>query len=157
MGTYVAAVALPSATFTAQSPFPFNNSNTTLSIHSTSVVAESFSLDLGNTIIHQDMPAADRVLFTDRNASGNAVIEAPSIATKDWFAAAESHAGTIVKAPIVLTHGPAAGTGKRVVITAPLAQINNISESAVDGIRFFDLSYRAIPGSGNDDFTIAFT
>jgi hypothetical protein len=151
------AVALPAATYTAQIPQPFNNANTILSIHSVTVIAESFGLDLGNSIVHQNMPGADRVLFTDRNASGNSVIEAPAIGTKDWFAAAESHAGVITKAPIVLTHGPAAGTGKRCVITVPLAQINNISESAVDGIRFFDLPYRAIPGSSNDDFTIAFT
>jgi hypothetical protein len=151
------AVALPTPTYTGQTPRPFNNTNTTVSVHSTSAIAEAFSLDLGNSIAHQNLPGADRVLFTDRNATGSVTLEATAIATKDWFAAAESHGGTITKAPIVVTHGPTAGTGKRCVITASTAQINNISETDVDGIRFFQLPFRPIPNAGNDDFSIAFT
>lgn len=159
MGRYARPTAVPlyDPTFTAVAPSPFNSYNTTtFNVHAQAVVGESFTLESGNDVKHRNLAGFDGVLITDRNPTGNTLFEAVPIATKNFYAAAESHLGVLTEASISVVHGTVAGD--ICTITAPTAQLGPLSEQDSDGIRMYSADFIPIPtDSGNDEFTIAFT
>ncbi len=160
--TFTGRYAKPTAvtqydpTYTAAVPFPFSSYNTTtFSLHSQAVYGESFSLDLGCSVVHRNLAGFDGVLITDRAPAGSCMFEAVSIATKDFFAAAESHRGAVTAGALSIVHG--VGSGKICTISSSKVQIG-ITESESDNIRMFNADLIFVPtDSGNDEFSIAFT
>jgi len=159
MGRYAkpTAVAQYDPTYSALSPVPFSSYNTTtFSVHGQAVRGESLSLDLGNNVVHRNLAGFDGILITDRSPTSTAVFEAVTIATKDYFAAMESHNKQPTKAAINVVHGTTAGN--IVTINQPTVQISNISETDSDGIRTFNAECIPVPtDAGNDEFSITFT
>lgn len=151
------AVAMYDPTFNHADPFPVNNANTTTAtVHGTAVNLSRFSYDSQNDVVHRNLPGSDTVEITDRNAGGSVLFEKPLLATKDFFAAVESHDGSITQAAISIVHG--SGAGSVATISVPRAQLVSMSENDEDKIVMFDCSYKAIPSdSGNDEFSLAFT
>ena len=83
--------ALPSVTYGAQAtPLIFKNGNTSgFSLLSHSGALMNLSMDVGNTLVYRELVGGTKeVLITDRAANGSVTIEAPALATKDFFAAA---------------------------------------------------------------------
>lgn len=138
-------------------PFPFSSYNTTtFSVHSQAVYGESFTLNLGNTVVHRNLAGFDGVNITDRAPTGSAVFEAVAIATKDYFVAAHSHLGAVVEGAISIVHG--SGAGKIITLGSAQTQISNITEQESDGVRMFSADLIFVPtDGGNDEFSIAFT
>ncbi len=151
------AVTQYDPTYTDTVPFPFSSYNTTtFSVHSQAVYGESFTLNLGNNVVHRNLAGFDGVLITDRAPTGSASFEAVAIATKDYFAAAQSHLGAVVEGALSIVHG--SGAGKVCTISAAQMQISNITEADSDGIRMFNADLIFLPtDGGNDEFSIAFT
>lgn len=151
------AVAQYDPTYTAVPPLPFSSYNTTtFSVHGQAVFGDSFSLDLGCSVVHRNLAGHDGVHITDRAPTGNAVFEAVTISVKDYFTAVQSHLGTLTEASISVVHGTVAGG--ICTITAPTSQLSNLTEQDSDGLRMFSADYIPIPSdSGNDEFSIAFT
>lgn len=151
------ATAQYDPTYTAAVPFPFSSYNTTtFSVHAQAVVGESLSLNLGCNVVHRNLAGFDGVLITDRAPTGSAMFEAVTIATKDFYVAAQSHLGAIVNAGLSVVHG--VGAGKVCTIASSQAQLANISESDSDGIRMINADLIFVPtDAGNDEFSIAFT
>lgn len=147
--------ALPSPTYANQAaPLIFKNGNTSnFSIFSYSGCLQSLNFDLANEIVYRELVGCTKeVLITNRAPSGTCVIEAPSIATKDFFTIANgSSTGSIS-----FQHGSTAGN--IVTFTTAQSDIGSPTYSDQDGIQMLNLPYLAIPTSaGNDELALAFT
>ena len=148
--------ALPTATYANQAtPLIFKNGNTdTFSLLSYSGCLQSVSLDLGNSIVYRELIGCDKeVLITDRSANGTVVVEAPTIAQKDYFAAALTD-GTLGN--LTFQHGTVAGN--IVDFSSTRVDIGDVSYSDQDGIAMLNMPYTAIPSTaGNDEFSLIYT
>lgn len=139
------------ATFT--DPLPVTKVNTpTFSLHSYSGLMESLELDLGNQVVYRNIVGKEEVLIVDRNVTAQITIEAPAIGSKDYFTAAESHAGTITLAALQLIHGIT--SGYIVQLDAPKVQINTIGVQESDGLVAYQLGCTCVPSSGDDEVTL---
>lgn len=146
---------LPSPTYANQAaPLIFKNGNTSnFSIFSYSGCLQSLNFDLANETVYRELVGCTKeVLITNRAPSGTVVIEAPSIATKDFFTIANgSSTGSIS-----FQHG--ATGGNIVTFTTAQSDIGSPTYSDQDGIQMLNLPYLAIPtSSGNDELSLAFT
>jgi len=157
-GIYVAPddSALPTATYADQAtPLIFKNGNTdTFSLLSYSGCLQSVSMDLGNSIVYRELIGCDKeVLITDRSSNGTVVVEAPTIAQKDYFTSALSD-GTL--GDLTFQHGTAAGN--IVDFASSRVDIGDVSYSDQDGIAMLNMPYTATPSTaGNDEFTLVYT
>jgi hypothetical protein len=146
---------LPAPTYANQvAPLIFKNGNTSsFSIFSYSGCLQSLSFDFANEIVYRELVGCTKeVLITNRGPNGTCVIEAPSIATKDFFTIANgSSTGSIS-----FLHGTTAGN--RVTFTMAQSDIGSPTYSDQDGIQMLNLPYLAIPTSaGNDELSLAYT
>jgi hypothetical protein len=92
------------------------------------------------------------VLITNRAPSGTVVIEAPALATKDFFNIAQ----TETTGNLTFQHGTTAGN--RVTFTAAQCDITNPSYADQDGVQMLSIPYVATPTTaGNDELSLAFT
>jgi hypothetical protein len=147
--------ALPSPTYANQAaPLIFKNGNTSnFSIFSYSGCLQSLNFQLANEVIYRELVGCTKEsLIVNRAPAGDVVIEAPSIATKDFFTIATgSSTGSIS-----FQHGGTAGN--IVTFTTAQSDIANPSYSDQDGIQMLNLPYVAVPTSaGNDELSLAYT
>jgi len=145
-----------SASYTNQAtPLVFRQGNTSaFSIFSYSGLLQSFSFDLANETVYRQLvgSSAGEVLITDRKPAGSCMIEAPTIATKDFFAIALASA----TGGLSFLHGTAAGN--RVTFNSPQTDITTPAYGETDGVRMLNLPYVSVPTTaGNDEFSLAFT
>lgn len=147
--------AAPAVTYSNQAtPLIFKEGNTSsFSFFSYSGCLSSVSFNLANEIVYRELIGCTKqVLITDRKPAGDVVIEAPTIATKDYFSAA---LGTTT-GNLTFLHGTTAGN--RVTFTASQTDIGQPTYGDQDGIATLNLPYVALPTSaGNDEFSLAFT
>lgn len=113
----------------------------------------SVNLDIANDIVYRELVGCDKqVLITNRAPAGEVMIEAPTIAAKDYFAIANNDTTGI----LTFLHGTTAGN--QVTMLAPIVDITNPTYSDSDGIQMLTLPYVAIPSSaGNDELTLTFS
>jgi hypothetical protein len=147
--------SLPSPTYANQAaPLIFKNGNTSnFSIFSYSGCLQSLSFQMANEVIYRELVGCTKEsLIVNRAPAGDVVIEAPSIATKDFFTIATgSSTGSIS-----FQHGGTAGN--IVTFTTAQSDIANPSYSDQDGIQMLNLPYVAVPTSaGNDELSLAYT
>jgi len=148
--------ALPSVTYANQAtPLVFKNGNTdTFELLSYAGCLQSLSFDVGNTLVYRDLiNCTKEVLMTDRASNGTVVLEAVTIATKDYFTAAltDSTLGNLT-----FQHGTTAGN--IVDFASTRIDIGDVSYSDQDGIAMLNIPYTAIPStSGNDEFSLIYT
>lgn len=148
--------ALPSVTYGAQEePLIFKNGNTTsFQLLSYAGALSSVSFDLGNELIYQELVGGTKqVLLVDRMASGSVTIEQPTIAQKDFFAAAlvDSSLGNLQ-----FTHGTTAGN--IIQFTSSKVDIGDVNYGDIDGISSLEIPYTLVPStSGNDEFALIYT
>ncbi len=148
--------ALPSATYANQAnPLIFKNGNTSsFQLLSYAGALQSFSFDLGNSLVYRELVGGTKeVLLTDRSATGSTTIEAISIATKDYFAAALTDT---TLGNLDFTHGTVAGN--IVDFASTKVDIGDVSYGDQDGIAMLTIPYTCVPStSGNDEFSLAYT
>jgi hypothetical protein len=145
-----------SASYTAQAtPLVFRQGNTSaFSIFSYSGLLQSFEFDIANETVYRQLvgSTAGEVLITDRKPSGSVMIEAPTLATKDFFGIA---LGTATGS-LSFLHGTTAGN--RVTFTSPQTDITTPAYGEQDGVRMLNLPYVSVPTTaGNDEVSLAFT
>ena len=109
----------------------------------------------GNTstfsILNELVGCTKEVIITNREPSGECMIEAPTIAQKDFWTIANDDTTGILS----VLHGTTAGN--RVTIVAPQVDISNPTYEDSDGIQMLNIPYVAIPTSaGNDEITLTF-
>lgn len=147
--------AQPSVTYSNQAtPLIFKEGNTSaFQFFSYAGCLNSVSFNLANEIIYRELIGCTKeVIITNRAPAGDVSIEAPTIATKDFFTLAlGSTTGNLT-----FLHGTTAGN--RVTFTAPQVDITQPSYTDQDGIQMLQLPYAALPTSaGNNEFSLAFT
>ncbi len=114
----------------------------------------SVEMDVGNTMIYRDLVnCGQEMLITNRNSTATVVIDAVTIATKNYFAAAAAGDTGNLK----FTHGP---SGNRVSFTAQRARISSISYTESDNVLQYNIPVVLLPASndttnsGDRDFLI---
>jgi hypothetical protein len=147
--------AQPAVTYSAQAtPLIFREGNTSaFSFFSYSGCLMSVDFNLANDIVYRELIGCTKeVIITDRKPAGTVVIEAPTIATKDYFSVAlGSTTGNLT-----FLHGTTAGN--RVTFTASQVDATQPSYSDQDGIQMLSVPYVALPTTaGNNEFSLAFT
>ena len=146
--------AAPATTYTNQAtPLIFKAGSTTaFSILGYSGCLMSLELDMANEIVYRELVGCDKsVLITNRATEGTCLIEAPTIAQKDFFTIANDDTTGI----LTMLHGTTAGN--RVTLLAPKVDIGNPSYEDSDGIQMLSLPFAAIPTSaGNDEVSLTF-
>lgn len=147
--------AQPAVTYSNQAtPLIFKDGNTSaFQFFSYSGCLSSVSFNLANEIVYRELIGCTKeVIITDRKPAGEVMIEAPTIAIKDYFSAA---LGTAT-GNLTFLHGTTAGN--RVTFTASQADVTQPSYSDQDGIQMLSLPYVALPTTaGNNEFSLAFT
>lgn len=146
--------AAPATTYTNQAtPLIFKAGNTTaFSILGYSGCLMSLELDMANETVYRELVGCDKsVIITNRAVEGTCMIEAPTIAQKDFFTVANDDTTGI----LTMLHGTTAGN--RVTLLAPKVDIGNPSYEDSDGIQMLSLPFAAIPTSaGNDEVSLTF-
>lgn len=148
-------VALGSPTYANQAdPVVFKQGNTTgFEVFSYAGCLQSFTMELANELVYRELVGCTKqVLITNRAPAGEVMIEAVSIATKNFFSEATGNS----TGNLTFQHGQTAGN--IVTFTAGQIDLGNPSYSDEDGIQMLTLPYIATPtDSGNDEMEIVFT
>lgn len=149
----VADAAAPSVTLTAwQKPLAVNRTNTpTLTLHGNAGRVHSLTCDMANNIVYREMIGAanGEILLTDRKPAGQIVMEAVTVATKDWWSSIKN----ITTGALQLIHGTTAGN--KVQIDAPNLQLISPQYQDQDGIAMLQCGLVFAPGAaGNDEIKI---
>jgi hypothetical protein len=147
--------AAPTTTYSDQAtPVIFKAGNTSaFSILNYTACLQSLSFNVVNETVYRELVGCTKeVMITNRASAGECMIEAPTIAQKDFFAIANNDTtGTLT-----LLHGSTAGN--RVTLLAPKVDITNPSYADQDGIQMLNIPYVAIPTTaGNDEVKLTFT
>lgn len=133
---------------------PVNKQNTSgFDVHGYEGCGQSFTLTQNNTVTWRNLINCEGAHITDRQSTGQVNIEAPNLATKDYFAEIESHQ-EVKKGPVALIHGTEAGN--TVVFNAPAVQLASISDQDQDGYVHYQMDARFLPVAGDDEYTITF-
>lgn len=148
-------VTLPTPTYSNQAtPVIFKEGNTTsFSAFSYAGCLMSYSFNMANDVIYRELVGCTKeILITNRAPSGTVVIEAPTMAEKDFFTIAT---GTTTGS-ITFQHGQTAGN--RVTMTTAQSDLGNLTYSDQDGIQMLNLPFIAVPTSaGNNEMSLVFT
>ncbi|MDN5786396.1 phage tail tube protein [Pseudorhodobacter sp.] len=141
--------ALTAVTMTGwQTPLEASSANTTMSLHGWSSIAEQLTVTLGNTVTPRFLIGSESVIISDRKVTGQAVVEATSLATIDWFARALAR----TRGALSLVHGKTAGN--IVELAAPAIEVGKITQGQTDGILNYSLPLSFCPVTGMDEMTI---
>jgi hypothetical protein len=155
-GLYTAASAQTNvtATFGQQAnPLVVSAANTTpVSVHGYAACIESLELNLANEVVHRDLAGCtEKVEITDRKPEGTVVIERPTFAQKNYFAALDDQTLGVVS----FQHGQAAGN--TVVVNMPSVNLGGATYSESEGVLMLNVPFMPNPVSGNDEITLTFS
>lgn len=143
----------PTLTLTAwKTPLPVSKTNTpTFSLHGYAAVMHELTLDMANNVVYRELiNGTAGALITDRKPAGSVVMEAVTVATKDWWTSIKN----VTTGALQLIHGTTAGN--KVQIDAPNVQLINPQYQDQDGIAMLQCGLVYAPGaSGNDEIKIS--
>ena len=129
-------------------PVPVNDANTSMTLFGWDAIAESISIDLAGTVEPRFLIGEESMKITGRKSTGTAVVQATSLATKNWFAIAGAH----TKGALAVQHGIAAGN--IIEIAAAGVQVGRVTQGSSQGIANYSLPLMLTPVAGNDEFTL---
>ncbi len=145
----VADTALPTTDLTAfVTPLIVNKANTSLTLHSHAAIAESLTIDVAAQVEPRLLINHESIQVTDRMSTGQAVIEATSLATKDWFSIATAR----TRAALAFAHGTTAGN--IVELAAPKVEIGRPTQGQTQKILNYTLPLMLVPNAGNDELVV---
>lgn len=147
-----ADVANPVADFSSFSiPQVANTQNTTnFSLLGYSGALESLSLGLNNQVEYITLIGKQYVDLLDRKVSGEMTFEAPTIAEKDFWAAAKDQ----VTGALTITHGSA--HSNKVVLDCPKILLDSPKYKESNNVMMLTCGVSVMPTSGNDELTLTF-
>jgi hypothetical protein len=145
----------PAVTYSNQAtPQIFKAGNTSsFSMLGYSGCLQMVSFDIANEVIYRELVGCTKsVNIVNRAPSGELMIEAPTLAQKDFFAIANDD----TTGSLAFQHGTV--TGNIITFTAQKVDIANPSYADQDGIQMLSLPYVAIPtDAGNDEVALVYT
>lgn len=131
-----------------QGPLEVNTDNTAVLLDSYGVIMRSLRLDAGVQANIRNLVGSRSVNVGNHAVTGSMVIEAPSIAVKDFIQTLR--VGSLV--PLSVIHGTVAGN--IIELAAPKLQITDITESVEDDKLMWTLAITATVDAGADDLVI---
>lgn len=131
-----------------QKPLDPSSSNSTMELHGWASVAESLSIDRGNTVTPRFLIGSESIIITGRNTTGTTVVEATHLATVNWFERALDR----TRGALSLVHGTNAGN--IVEFSAPAVEIGKPTQGQKDGILNYSLPLSFCPVDGRDELVI---
>lgn len=148
-------VSISAPTYANQAaPLVFKNGNTSnFQVFSYSGAVQSLSFELANEVIYRELVGGTKSIeVVNRAPSGECMIEAPTMAQKNFFTLATgSSTGNLT-----FQHGSSAGN--IATFTAGQIDLGGPSYSDQDGIQMLTLPYIATPTSaGNNEFSLVYT
>lgn len=130
-------------------PIPVEEANTPVfTIGGTDLILKSLNLDFGNKIPYRNLVNQEAVRMVNRGITGSMVIDMPLLATKDFFALAQSRATQA----LVLTHGTVAGN--IVQVDAGKVQFGKPVYTNDEDIAQLTVPIRLLPTDGDDEIKI---
>ncbi|EXL08219.1 hypothetical protein BG46_01455 [Brucella anthropi] len=129
-------------------PKHVSKANTTMSLHGWNAIAESISLDLGNTLTPRMLIGAELIMISARSTTGTVVVQAESLATINWFQRALDR----TRGALTIVHGTEAGN--IVELQAPAVEIGRPTQSQTNGISNYSLPLSLCPVDGMDELSI---
>lgn len=140
-------------TYTQRTPVAVGVGNTTCSIFGISTFKlVSFDFDAGNKVdVIRYANTSDEVMISDRKATGKLVLEAPTIAQRNFF---NDFVNTTTGALSVAQGNTA---GNRVTFNAPRMSITGANYGDKNGVATIELDVIFTPSVANDDYTIVFS
>tara|TARA_B100000242_G_scaffold155750_1_gene111332 strand:- start:4498 stop:5430 length:933 start_codon:yes stop_codon:yes gene_type:complete len=147
--------ALPTITYGNQAtPLIFKNGNTTsFQLLSYAGALQSLTMDVGVSSVYRELVGGTKeVLITDRASNGTVTIEAPTLAQKDYFAAAltDSTLGNLT-----FLHGTAAGN--KITFTSTKVDIGDVNYGEMDGVTMLEIPYTLVPSAANNEMSLVYT
>lgn len=141
--------AMPAVTMAGWiTPLIVNKANTTLQLHGGGSVAESLSVDLGNTLTPRFLIGDERIMISDRKSTGSAVVEARHLAEINYFQRALDR----TRDDLILVHGTVAGN--IVEVTGPAVELGSPTQGQTDGIINYTIPLSFCPVAGMDELKI---
>lgn len=150
----VTDTAAPTPTYTAyKTPLPVTNGNTTpFTLHGYSGIMSELSIDMAVATTHRTLVGgSESVLITDREPVGSVIIEATTVAQKDWWTIARN--GTL--GALAITHGTVAG--QKVQVSSSTVQLTRPVYQDMDGVTMLQMGMNFVPNTGNDELSFIFT
>lgn len=149
LGTITDIGAMPAVSMAGwTTPVHVSKANTTMSLHGWNSVAESLSLDLGNTLTPRFLIGDEKILISDRSTTGTAVVEARPLSEINWFDRALKR----TRGNLSLDHGKTAGN--IVEVKSPAIEVGRPTQGQTNGIINYSLSLSACPVVGLDEMQI---
>ncbi len=126
----------------------------TVTWNNTPLHVETVTLDVGNDIQLYPSISAEHGVYeaaiVNRDPSGTINPEMTAVATMDWHSL--MFTPTLQKLEVQLSDE----SGNTVTLAVPKAQITEIGHGDRNGIRTWDITYKPIRTSGDDEFTVTF-
>ncbi len=148
-------VALPTADFAGfRLPRPIEDANTpTFALDGFAAMFHSMTLNIAQRLVHRNLVNGESIDITGREPTGTVQIEAPSLATKDFFAIAEAQRqpGAALSA-LQLVHGTA--SGDIVQIDCPAVQLINPRYVQEDGVAYLEMDLNPTAVAGDDELKV---
>jgi len=135
-----------------QDPIPVEDVSTPwFAIDGIEFPLRSWSVDLGQSVNKRSLVGQNTVEITDRQSNSNSVtIEAPDVATKNFFADIAANNATVA---VEVIHG--LNRGETVHLSAPRAELANPRYSEEQGVAMLQLDMNLLPtDAGNDELKI---
>tara|TARA_R100001509_G_scaffold14304_3_gene7303 strand:- start:7923 stop:8858 length:936 start_codon:yes stop_codon:yes gene_type:complete len=157
VGLFNAPTDVANATPTYQNqadPVLFKNGNTTSQeLFSFAGAVQSFSFDQNNQTVYRELVGGTKgVQITERRPGGSIVLEAVTMATKNYFSAITGTA----TGNNTFQHGQTAGN--IFTFSAPQTDLSAVTYSDSDGIQMLNFDFTATPTTaGNDDYSLVLT
>ncbi len=144
------AVQVPAAAdFTGWTePLEVNNENSLATLDGFAAVTRSLRIETGTQVNLRNLVGARYVKSGNHNATARMVVEAPSVAAKDYLAKLQT--GDLIA--WAFTHGKVAGN--IVEVSGTKAQITAIAETEEDDTLMFDISLLLTVDGGADDLIL---
>lgn len=149
------ALSTTGLAYVAAIPVAVSTTNTTpVTIYGFTPTLESFTIDVANDVKQRILVGSETVIISDRAPKGTLKIEAPTLATKDFFNLAQ----TSTLGTFSIKHGQTAGN----IVTFSTHSVGMAIEAPKyatnEGVDMLDMSYSLIPSTtGNDELTITLT
>ncbi|MEL6921358.1 MAG: phage tail tube protein [Pseudomonadota bacterium] len=145
----IADTALPTVDLSDfVTPVPVSAAQTTARLHGHDLIAESFSVDVGNVVTPEDLIGLNEVEFNDRMTTGTATVRARALSDINWFTIAQNR----TRAALDFAHGRTAGN--IVEMDAPAVEIGRPTQGNTNNRATYQLPMMMIPNTGNDELVI---
>ncbi len=129
-------------------PVPVSKANTTMKLHGWNAVAQTLTLNIGNTVTPQFLIGDEAILISGGSATGNTVVQGKKLSDIDWFSIAKAR----TRGALEFQHGTQAGN--IVGLIASGIEVGEPEPGSWNGILNYSMALDYCVTNGFDDFEL---